>query len=258
MALGYEREYFIARQHGWTVSAEAVAGLMLSLFRIGSVLEVGCGTGNLLAAFRRGGVADVLGLDGPNVPRDLLCVADSLVQRWDLDQLAPLPRRFDLACSLEVAEHLPEERAADFVRLLTAAAPVVLFGAAIPGQGGPGHVNEQRQSWWAAKFAAQGYVAVDCVRPAIWQVPDVEWYYAQNILVYCQPGLVPPDHSPVASPLYLDLVDDRVAEPLRRGPDSIKGALRAGRRDLGALLRALKRRMMITSATPVPVHASVG
>ncbi len=258
MALGYERDYFIARQHGWTISADVVADLMLSLFRIGSVVEVGCGTGNLLAAFRTRGVADVLGLDGPNVPRDLLCVPDALVRRWDLRQLAPLPRRFDLACSLEVAEHLPQVRAAEFVRLLTAAAPLVLFGAAIPGQGGPGHVNEQRQSWWAAKFASHGYVAVDCVRPAIWQVRDLEWYYAQNILVYCRPELLPPGHAPVTSPLYLDLVDDRVAEPLRRGPDSIKGALRACGRDLGGLLRALRRRMTINSAVRVPAHASVG
>lgn len=243
MALGYDRAYFVARQHGWNVSAEVVAAVMTGLFRIGSVLEVGCATGNLLAAFRRHGIEDVLGLDGPNVPRDLMCLPEPLVQGWDLDQLTPLPRGFDLACSLEVGEHVPASAADEFVRLLTAAAPVVLFGAAIPGQGGPGHVNEQRQSWWAAKFAVAGYVAVDCIRPAIWNVPDTEWYYAQNILVYCRPDLVPRGHAPVTAPLYLDLVDARVAVPLRRGPDSISGAVRAFRRDGVALAQALRRRI---------------
>jgi SAM-dependent methyltransferase len=244
MALGYEREYFIARQHGWTVSADIVAQIILDLFPVRSVVEVGCGTGNLLAAFVRRGVDDVFGLDGPNVPRDLLCIPQSQVRAWELDQLAPLPRRFDLACSLEVAEHLPLARAEDFVRLLVEAAPVVLFGAAIPGQGGPGHVNEQRQSWWAERFARHGYVAVDCIRPAIWRVPDVEWYYAQNVLVYCRADHVPAGHAAVSAPLYLDLVDERVVAPLRRGPDSIKGALRALLRDVGALARALARALV--------------
>lgn len=259
MALGYERNYFIARQHGWTVSADAVAHVMLALFPIRSVVEVGCGTGNLLAAFRRRGIGDVLGLDGPNVPRDLLCIPPEQTVAWNIDQLAPLPRHFDLACSLEVAEHLPEAAAGDFVRLLVEAAPVVLFGAAIPGQGGPGHLNEQRQSWWAERFARHGYVVVDCVRPAIWQVQNLEWYYAQNILVYCRPEKMPLGHAPVPHQLYLDLVDERVAGPLRRGPDSISSALRALARDARALGRALRRRQGLFNSGPMrPVRGSVG
>ena len=257
MALGYERDYFIARQHGWTASAAAVVPVLLALFAIRSVVEVGCGTGNLLAAFRRLGVADVLGLDGPNVPRDLLCIPPETVRTWALDQLAPLPRQFDLACSLEVAEHLPQAAAEDFVRLLATAAPVVLFGAAIPGQGGPGHVNEQRQSWWADLFAQHGYVPVDCIRPAVWAVPGMEWYYAQNILVYCRPDLCPAGYAPVAARLYLDLVDERVAAPLRRGPDSITGAVRALGRDGRALGRALARRGGFTSASAPAARATV-
>jgi len=243
MALGYERAYFLSRQQGWDVSAAAVAGLMLSLFPIRSVMEVGSGTGNLLAAFAARGVADVLGLDGPNVPRDLQRLPQSQVRRWVTNDLAPLPRSFDLACSLEVGEHIPASRAPEFVRMLTQAAPVVLFGAAIPGQGGPGHINEQRQSWWAQRFADAGFVALDCVRPAVWEVPGIEWYYAQNILVYCQPEHVPAGQAPVANRLYLDLVDPRVAEPLRRGPDSMKGALRGFHRDGAALAQAVRRRV---------------
>ncbi len=257
MALGYDRAYFVARQRGWDISAAAVAEVMLSLFPIRSMVEVGCGTGNLPAAFRDRGVADVFGLDGPNVPHDLMRLDSEQVMSWDPARLAPLPRRFDLACSLEVGEHVPAARAADFVRMLTAAAPVVVFGAAIPGQGGPGHVNEQRQSWWAALFAAQGFVAFDCIRPAIWRVEGLEWYYAQNILVYCQPDRVPAGHVPVTSRLHLDLVAERVAAPLRRGPDSISGALAALRRDGAALARAVGRRAGFNSAPLRPTRAGV-
>lgn len=243
MAWGYERDYFISRQHGWDASAELVAAELLRLFSIRSAVEIGCGTANLLAALTRHGVPDVLGLDGPDVPQDMLCIPATQVRRWDVTRIAPLDRRFDLACTLEVAEHVPPALAAGFVEMLTRAAPVVLFGAAIPGQGGPGHVNEQRQSWWAGLFAGHGYVPVDCIRPAIWGRPDLEWYYAQNILVYCTPDRVPAGRTPVRFPLYLDLVDDRVMAPLVRGPDSILGSLRALRRDTGALTRAIARRV---------------
>jgi hypothetical protein len=243
MAWGYDRAYFASRQQGWDVSAAALVPLLLRLFAIRSAVEVGCGTANLLEVLQRHGVSDVLGLDGPDVPRDLIRLPVEKIRSWDLHHLEPIGRRFDLAISIEVGEHEPEAAAPDFVRLLVQAAPVVLFSAAIPGQGGPGHITERRQSWWAALFARHGYVAVDCVRPAVWDTPGLEWYYAQNMLVFCTPALIPDGHVPVRLPLYLDLVDDRVFEPLVRGPDSIKSSARALQRDVLALTRAFGRRV---------------
>lgn len=49
----------------------------------------------------------------------------------------PPQRAFDLAISLEVAEHLPETSADVFVESLTAAAPIIVFSAAIPMQAAP-------------------------------------------------------------------------------------------------------------------------
>jgi hypothetical protein len=64
----------------------------------------------------------------------------------DLEQpLAQLlgGERFDLAASLEVAEHLSSARADGFVEHLTRLSDRVLFSAEVPGQGGYGHRNEQ-------------------------------------------------------------------------------------------------------------------
>ncbi len=69
---------------------------------------------------------------------------------------------------------------------------------------------------------------------------------------------MPEGHAPVASRLYLDLVDPHVAEALLRGPDSMKSAVRALRRDGGALLRALRRRISFNSRSARPAHAGVG
>ena len=96
---------------------------------------------------------------------------------------------FDLAISLEVGEHLPVARAASLVSDLCALSDVVLFGAAIPFQGWQrAHVNEQWQSYWAAKFAANGYDAFDALRPLIWSALDIAYFYKQNTIFYVKRG----------------------------------------------------------------------
>jgi hypothetical protein len=62
----------------------------------------------------------------------------------------------DLAYSFEVAEHVPPELGERLVRHLSGIAPVVVFTAAHPGQGGIGHINEQPQPYWIELFEQSG------------------------------------------------------------------------------------------------------
>jgi hypothetical protein len=71
-----------------------------------------------------------------------------------------------------------------FVASLVAHGPAVVFSAAVPFQGGAGHVNEQWPAWWADRFAAAGYAAIDCLRPRLWADERVAYYYAQNTVLY--------------------------------------------------------------------------
>jgi hypothetical protein len=86
--------------------------------------------------------------------------------------------------SLEVAEHIHPEAAAIFVDSLVRLAPVILFSAAIPGQGGVNHVNEQWSEYWVERFEQRGYEVIDCIRKKLWQNKGVLWSYAQNILLF--------------------------------------------------------------------------
>jgi hypothetical protein len=97
-----------------------------------------------------------------------------------------LDEGFDLAVSLEVAEHIVAASANTFVESLTRAAPLVMFSAAIPHQGGGGgdHVNEQWPEYWVERFATLGYVAYDCIRQLVWDDPTVAYYYAQNTFIF--------------------------------------------------------------------------
>lgn len=95
-----------------------------------------------------------------------------------------LDRKFDLAISLEVAEHLKESVSKRFIDSLTNLAPVVLFSATIPYQSGTSHVNEQWPKYWADIFKSKGYVGIDYLRDKIWDDERVVYWYAQNTILY--------------------------------------------------------------------------
>ena len=115
-----------------------------------------------------------------------------------------------LALSLEVGEHLPAGAAAELVRSVTTLAPLALFSAAFPGQGGTNHVNEQWPTYWHALFARRDFVALDPIRPAVWQDERVAWWYRCNTYLYAhrdalraRPGLAELARRYEANPLTL-------------------------------------------------------
>jgi hypothetical protein len=180
----YQDAFFDRRQAAARAAAREIVPLVLDLVRPRSVVDFGCARGEWLSIFREHGIEDVLGIDRlPCDERRLLIPAERFSNQ-DLLAGARLARRFDLALALEVAEHLPESSAAGFVASLVAAAPVVLFSAAIPHQGGTGHVHERWQDYWAARFEAHDYRALDPLRRRLWGNPGVPRWYRQNLLLY--------------------------------------------------------------------------
>jgi SAM-dependent methyltransferase len=165
-------------------SAETVVPLVMERVSPKSVLDLGCGHGIWLETFARHGVEDYIGVDGDWVPREALHFPADRFIAQRVDKPLRLERRFDLAMSLEVAEHLPERGARQFVRNIVERAPCVLFSAAIPHQRGTDHINEQWPDYWAALFGDHGYLPVDGIRPLIWSNDAVFPFYRQNILMF--------------------------------------------------------------------------
>jgi SAM-dependent methyltransferase len=161
-----------------------VVPLVLSLIPAKSVIDFGCGVGNWAAKFLECGVTDVLGVDGDYVNRDLLKLSPDHFQARDLSKPFQIDRRFDLAVCLEVAEHLPPGRSVGLVEDLVKLAPVILFSAAIPGQGGTDHVNERYLSYWVNLFSEKDYVLLDVLRTSLWNDERCDWFYAQNVVLF--------------------------------------------------------------------------
>lgn len=225
-------------------TAKVVVPLILDLVAPRSVVDVGCGAGVWLSVFAEQGIDDYLGIDGFWAWTSLE-IPKHRFEAHDLAQPFELPRRFDLVVCLEVAEHLPPQSAAPLVRSLTTLGPVVLFSAAIPYQGGTQHQNEQWPEYWAALFAERGYGGVDVLRPAVWKNPDVEWWYAQNMILYmnrealarhesCSRAQVEPGPhlSLIRRELYTKILDKYLAAMRRADPANLP---------LRAILRALPR-----------------
>lgn len=210
----YDAEFFDVIRDGCQRSAAAVAPIVDEIMsehtaRGRTLVDVGCGEGWWALAFEALGWRAV-GIDGPDtlsqlerfIPHDL---------REPIEQRGR-PHAYDLAVSLEVAEHLPPERAESFVADLCSFAPVVLFSAAIPGQGGTGHLNEQWPDYWVELFGRQGYAVSGALRWRIWDDDRVENWYRQNLMLCTnRPELWPDlfDGTPPISVVHPILYDAR-------------------------------------------------
>lgn len=182
----YDSVFFDANNATSKKSAEIIVPLIIDLVSPRSVIDIGCGTGTWLAVFKSHNVDEITGVDGHWVQDEMLVIPKSCFIAQDLTQKLKIERRFDLAVSLEVAEHLHREYAQHFVGTLVNISSVILFSAAIPFQNGTDHVNEEWPEYWAQLFAEHDYVPIDCIRERIWRNEDVVWWYAQNILLFAE------------------------------------------------------------------------
>ena len=218
---GYDGAYYDDLAPGSRRSADRVLPLVFDLLTPRRVADFGCGSGAWLAAAQALG-AEITGLDGDWLPRDRLEVAPERVQAADLTEPVDLGARFDLALCLEVAEHLPAAAAATLVASLVRHAPAVLFSAAVPGQGGTGHIHEAWPTVWRDLFAQHGYACHDVIRGRIWTDRAIDVWYRQNLLLFLGPDAPVPDRAPVAAPLSVvhpDLWEERDATLAQHGAD---------------------------------------
>lgn len=185
----YSTQFYKRRREITLVSSQVVLEHVWGVLQPNSVLDVGCGTGTWLAQSQRFGAERICGIDGPWVPeKDLEISRESFVECNLSDSLPENLGRYDLALCIEVAEHLTQDGGDRLIEFLTSSSNAILFSAAIPGQGGTGHINEQLQSYWHDRFQSFDFACFDVIRPLIWDDESVNVIYRQNMLMYIRRG----------------------------------------------------------------------
>jgi hypothetical protein len=189
----YDDKFYTRNIKATLQSARIIVPHVLQQVHPTSVIDVGCARGAWLRAFSEHGVQTLQGLDGDYVDRSKLLIQTADFTPVNLEKtvggeldsfMKKANGSYDLALCLEVAEHLPHSSADDLVRTLTTLAPVVLFSAAVPGQGGVGHINEQWPRYWRLRFEKYGFQRIDSIRRRIWRDKRVHWWYRQNMFLF--------------------------------------------------------------------------
>ena len=174
---------FSTKEERTRYAAEKILLIVMKHFKVKTSVDFGCGTGIFLKFLKDNGIS-ITGLDRDyNDKKNLAITKEEFIQA-DLTKPVHLGKRYDLSISLEVAEHLPESSAETFITSLCEASDVVLFSAAVKGQGGVGHINEQFLSYWQKIFLKKGYFMLDIIRPEIWNDENIPPYYRQNAVIF--------------------------------------------------------------------------
>lgn len=181
----YDGEFFEIVTSTASAAARRVVPHIVRWLGPSSVVDVGCGEGAWLAAFAAAGCS-VVGVDGEHVDKERLLVPPEAFVVHDLEQPIRLAERFDLAVSLEVAEHLTPARAEGFVDDLVGLSSRVLFSAATPGQGGYGHVNEQPHTYWVRLFEDRGYATTTVLQRTFADDSDIAFWYRDNMMLFVE------------------------------------------------------------------------
>ena len=202
LAEQYSPDYYAWQQAGARRSADVIAPLLRERLHPASVIDVGCGRGAWPAAWIALGVEDVLGVDGEHVRQSGLLFPDDRFVAHDLRRPLELERSFDLVLSLEVAQHPPGGLGGvrRHPRRPRAGDPL-LRRSASPGGRQP-HQRALAELVGGAVRAPR-LLAARCRSSARLADERVDWWYAQNAILYLQGGAVDSDRLP------LDLVHPR-------------------------------------------------
>ena len=208
----YDNKFYETADRTAATSADGLIRHLTDTLSIRNVLDIGCGRGVWLAQWLRRGATTVVGVDGPYIDRERLAIPQESFVPHDLATNLSLGQKFDLVQSLEVAEHINKSCSDTFIDNLVKHGSMILFSAAIPGQGGEHHINEQPLEFWRRKFAARKFEVFDYLRPLTRDDQSIYFCYRTNSLLFVHqsaindlPAAIRETHVPALIPLHNEL-----------------------------------------------------
>ena len=215
----YNNNFYINQVKEAHTSASIYCDILSKYLIPSSVVDVGCGRGPWLKAFndlsiKHDKLQSLTGIDGPWNSKDDLILDDVDYIGCDLNKLGELNlnKRYDVAISVETAEHIEKASTSSFIKKICTLSDVVIFSAAFTKQGGIYHINERLHSEWADFFILNDFSVYDIFRPLVWGNKKVKYWYQQNVFLYVKNNsefsntLAKQKIFPVENLLFMDVV----------------------------------------------------
>jgi 2-polyprenyl-3-methyl-5-hydroxy-6-metoxy-1,4-benzoquinol methylase len=161
--------------------------LILKTFEPRSIIDFGCGTGDILKPFETNGIS-ILGIDGSKANKKYAKIKKRNFIIFDLRKCYQLKKLYDLCFCFEVAEHIEEQYSDILIDNLARASSIILFTAAPQGQLGVNHINLKPYQWWCKKFVKHNFKLCNpltkSIKKRMLSIPNMSEWYTNNLLVF--------------------------------------------------------------------------
>ncbi|MFH1996552.1 MAG: methyltransferase domain-containing protein [Candidatus Omnitrophota bacterium] len=165
---------------------EEFCDLVLRTFHPESVIDFGCGSGDILRPFEAREIS-VLGIDGSSFNKRNRKIKEDNFLQFDLRNDYIDGKQYDLCFCFEVAEHIEEKYSEVLIRSLTRASPTILFTAS-PSEAGVDHVNVHQPEWWIDTFDQNGFTydarLTETLKKKMTAIKGIQKWYVENLLVF--------------------------------------------------------------------------
>lgn len=181
---------FFKNRHRLSWRAPIVVDALCDTFDLkeGSrVVDVGCAIGDYVKEFQERRI-DGHGLEGSKAAEEFF-VTDQIAVKDLRKPVGFYGLKYDLAYSLEVAEHIESAYSDIYIDNLCTLSDTILISAASPGQKGHGHVNCAPRQYWVDKFLAKGYFNYTGLE-ALWRLNLWEWKHKKELSSYIRNAII--------------------------------------------------------------------
>lgn len=152
---------------------------LVTLYRLRSVLDVGCGDGQTMLAFAMRGCI-VTGIDGLRLSDEY---AGEFIEHDLTTGPLVLPEPPDLVWCCETVEHIAEDHLDSLLATLTQGR-VLAMTHALPGQAGWHHVNCRPPAYWIEHMRRRGFRVAEATTASLRAQAESGSWFARSGLVF--------------------------------------------------------------------------
>jgi len=181
----YSNEFYTYVSNGAVSTAKHVFDIYHNIFNCQSVKDVGCGDGTWLTELNNFfPESNKIGYDLPNAIKIAKKENNINFKSVDFENPTIELENTELTICLEVAEHISKINAEKLINKICETSKFIIFSAAIPGQGGFNHINENPLKYWIKLFEKNNFYCFDIFRFELSKDKNIPFYYRNNIFLY--------------------------------------------------------------------------